>query len=358
MGHKFLSALTIATLSLAGCDTGGTEGKTDSSASGGSGGTTTGGTGGGFGGSGGGSGGSGGTGGGTGGSGGTAGTGGRGGTGGGTGGSGGTGGGGTGGGMAGTGGGGGTGGRSDAAADSGGGGQTGDAGRSDAGAAMPPTGDGGPPVNAEVDTICTPMVRFVNQAGNSAGITRFMTHVPDPTATMQMLSRSICRWIYRKPEDVKRHTTVTLTIDTHNGVANASPSGGSINFSANYIAGIGGNAAAISFEIHGVLAHEGTHVWQYVNGGGGALVEAMADYSRFRTGYDRISRRGRGGSWRDPYTTGGFFIVWVEDKYDKDWGYKVNMGMKSSSFNYANFIMQTFGKSADTLWAEYQAEIR
>jgi hypothetical protein len=83
----------------------------------------------------------------------------------------------------------------------------------------------------------------------------------------------------------------------------------------------------------------------------------MADYVRFRSGFDKISRRRPGGNWSDPYTVGGFFIAWVEDKYDKDWGYKINMGMKTAGFSYPNFIMQTFGKTADALWAEYQADI-
>jgi hypothetical protein len=218
---------------------------------------------------------------------------------------------------------------------------------------IPP--DGGPPSNPAVDTLCTPMVAFDNMFPTTTGGMRFNTHVPDVTATMQAHSRAICRWIFRTPEDVKRVSMVTVIIDNHAGVANAG--GGTIRFSANYIGGIGGNDAAVAFEINGVLVHEATHLWQY-NNGGGALVEAMADYARFRVGYDRLSRRRTGGNWSDPYTTGGFFIAWVEDKYDKDWGYKVNMGMKTSGFNYANFIQATFGKSADDLWAEYQADIQ
>lgn len=218
-----------------------------------------------------------------------------------------------------------------------------------------PAGDGGPPVNAEVEMLCSPMVTLDNQFPNTTGGMRFTKFVPDIQATMQELSRRVCRYIFRNPADVRRNAKIAIVIDAHDGVANAG--GGTIHFSSTYIGKIGGGDAAISFEIHGVLGHEVTHLWQY-NNGGGALVEAMADYSRFRVGYDKISRRGTGGNWSDPYTVGGFFIVWVEDKYDKDWGYKVNMGMKQQGFNYANFIQQTFGKSANQLWAEYQADIK
>jgi hypothetical protein len=224
---------------------------------------------------------------------------------------------------------------------------------SDAGA----TTDAGsyPPENADVDKLCTPTVTFTNMFPTTAGGTRFTTAIPDPVETMQQTSRTVCRYIYRRPEEVKKVPNLALVIDEHGGVAQTA--GARIQFDATYIGGIGGNADAISFEIHGVLAHEDTHVWQNANGGGGALVEAMADYVRYRSGYDKISRRHPGGNWSDPYTTGGFFIVWVEDKYDKDWGYKINMGMRTSGFDYATFIQQTFGKTADALWAEYQADI-
>jgi len=230
---------------------------------------------------------------------------------------------------------------------------------SDAGAGLDagsfPSVDGGPPSNSAVDDLCTPKVVFTNMFPASTGGMRFDKAVPDVTATMQAHSRTICRWIFRKPEDVNRNAQVTLVIDNHDGVAETG--GARIAFSANYIGGIGGNDAAIAFEINGVLVHEATHIWQYDNGGG-ALVEAMADYVRYRSGFDKLSRRHTGGNWSDPYTTGGFFIAWVEDKYDQDWGYKINMGMKTPSFSYPKLIQDTFGKSADALWAEYQADIK
>ena len=228
-------------------------------------------------------------------------------------------------------------------------------GRRDSMPVRSPRVDGGPPANAAVDALCTPKVVYTNQVPTSAGGMRFDKYITDVTATMQAHSRTICRYIFRKPEDVNKNAQVTVLIDNLNGVAQTG--GARIEFSAPYIAGIGGNDAAISFEIDGVLVHEATHIWQYDNGGG-ALVEAMADYVRYRSGFDKLSRRRTGGNWSDPYTVGGFFIAWVEDKYDKDWGYKVNMGMKTQGFSYPKLIQDTFGKSADALWAEYQAEIR
>jgi hypothetical protein len=148
----------------------------------------------------------------------------------------------------------------------------------------------------------------------------------------------------------------SLTIAAESGVAYTA--GDAITFSSNYIADFskGKTQAAIDFEMNGVLAHERTHIWQY-NHGGGWLVEAMADYVRYRVGFDKISRRGRGGNWDSPYTTGGFFIVWIEDNYDPDFGYKVNMGMKNTNFVYKALVKQVTGKDIDALWAEYQSKI-
>jgi hypothetical protein len=230
------------------------------------------------------------------------------------------------------------------------GGAAGSAGAATGGA----DGAGYPPPNPAVDQACTPAVTFTNMFPATTGGMRFSTAIPDVVATMQQISRTVCRFIYRKPEEVKKVTSLSLVIDEHGGVAQTA--GNKIQFDANYIGGIGGSADAISFEIHGVLAHEDTHVWQNA-GAGGTIVEAMADYVRYRSGYDKLSRRRPGGNWTDPYTTGGFFIVWVEDKYDKDWGYKINVAMKDRTFDYGAFIQKTFGKTADALWAEYQADI-
>jgi hypothetical protein len=219
-------------------------------------------------------------------------------------------------------------------------------------------GDGGArPSNPELDKRCTVPVTFRNTAATTMGGMIFDREVPDPVATMQAHARAICNILYRSVDEVKNVTRQSLTIDSHDGVAYAA--GGDITFSSNHISNFanGKTAAATNFEINGVLVHEGTHVWQYTNGGGW-LVEAMADYVRYKAGFDKLSRRSRGGNWDHPYTTGGFFIVWIEEKYDPDFGYKVNMGMKNRGFVYADLVKQITGKDVDAAWAEYQAAIR
>jgi hypothetical protein len=219
-------------------------------------------------------------------------------------------------------------------------------------------GDGAArPSNPEIDQRCTVPVTFRNTVATSQGGMIFDREIPEAVATMQTIARTVCNILYRNVSEIKNVNNQGLTIDSHDGVAYAS--GGNITFSAAYIGNFsnGKSRADINFELNGVLTHESAHVWQYTNGGGW-LVEAMADYVRYRGGFDKISRRQRGGNWNSPYTTGGFFIVWIEDKYDKDFGYKVNMGMKTQNFNYATFVQQITGKPIDMVWQEYQNDIR
>jgi hypothetical protein len=42
----------------------------------------------------------------------------------------------------------------------------------------------------------------------------------------------------------------------------------------------------------------------------------------------------------------------------RDFGYKVNMGMKNAGLGYPTLVQQVSGKKADALWAEYQTAIR
>ncbi len=219
-----------------------------------------------------------------------------------------------------------------------------------------PPGDGGVGANPALDQKCTVPVTFRNEAMGSAGGDAITKEFPDAVAMMQAHARKVCNILYRSPDEVKPVTRQTLVIDMHDGVAYAS--GGEIHFSAVYIGNYvrGKQPPAITMELNGVLVHESTHVWQYTNGGGW-LVEAMADYVRYKAGFDRIQRRQKGGNWDSPYTTGGFFIHWIEEKYDKDFGYKVNMGMKNRTFSYPALVQQVTGKPVDMVWDEYQADI-
>lgn len=236
----------------------------------------------------------------------------------------------------------------------------GDSARADGATAYPdarPPLEGGTPPAAGLDQRCTVPVTFRDRGMGAAGAGIFNRTIADPAAAMQAHARAICRILYRKVEEVKNVTQQGLTVEPNTTIAFAA--GSNITFSTDYIARFaqGKNQPAIDAELNGVLVHEGTHVWQY-NNGGGALVEAMADYVRFKAGFYTLARRRPGGNWNQPYTTGGFFIAWVEEKYDPDFGYKVNMGMKDRGFSFPAMVQQVTGKSVDAVWADYQAAIR
>ncbi len=192
----------------------------------------------------------------------------------------------------------------------------------------------------------------------SEGAKIFAASIPDAVSAMQAHARAICKILYRKVDEVKNVKQQRLTLEANDDIAFAV--GGNITFSTDYIADFarGKSKPAIDAELNGVLVHEGAHVWQNTNGGG-ALVEAMADYVRFKAGLLHAGAARRAAATGTiPYTTGGFFIAWVEDKYDPDYGYKLNLGMKDNGFSYPQFVQQVTGKSIDAVWADYQAAIK
>jgi len=117
----------------------------------------------------------------------------------------------------------------------------------------------------------------------------------------------------------------------------------------------------------GVLQHETVHLYQnYGNGGTG---EGMADLVRTRKGYYQRNRWTKGGSWKDPYTTSGFFYSWLTGPcafhsetlpaHDMNLPYKLNKALGNTQGEAAytavnDLLKQTFGRDADSLWTEYQ----
>ena len=213
---------------------------------------------------------------------------------------------------------------------------------------------------------CKPPIEFENQEPEGRGKI-FNTVVPDVVATMQDTACTVCSILYRDPSEIpanKHPSKIRLVLDFHGGVAQAG--GDQIQFDLNYINGFTNKPEAeAKTEMLGVLMHETVHLYQnYGNGGTG---EGMADYVRIRTGLYGPGRRGAGGSWKDAYTTSGFFYSWLAGpceyhmdgraEHNKDLGYLLNevLGMGGDHYDNVNSVLQQeFGKSADELWTEYQ----
>lgn len=219
------------------------------------------------------------------------------------------------------------------------------------------------------EVACKPPIEFVNGDPNGRGKV-FTNVIPDVTKTEQDIACIACSILYRTPDEIpanKRPKKIRLVLDEHGGVAQAG--GEQIQFDLNYINGYAGRTeAVIRQEMMGVLQHETVHLYQnYGNGGTG---EGEADLVRTRMGYYPRSRWTKGGSWKDAYTTSGFFYSWLTgpcsfhsetySAHDLNFPYKLNKALGNTSGDAAytavnNLLMQTFGKNADALWSEYQS---
>lgn len=243
------------------------------------------------------------------------------------------------------------------------------------------TGSGGSPGTGGTDsqgpvscqpafeTACKPDINFDNQHANGGGAL-FNQLFPDIVSEMKDVACTVCSILYRSPDEIpqnRRHETINLTIDAHDGVAYAS--GNSITISVNHLQNYT-NPDSAAVEFRGVLVHETAHLYQnYGNGGTG---EGMADCVRLRVGLYPQGRCNPGGSWRDAYTTSGCFYSWLtgpssyhaiaHPNSDPDLPYKINAALAGTSGEGAytaasNLLETSFGQNVDTLWTQYQSDL-
>ncbi|MET0384675.1 MAG: basic secretory protein-like protein [Polyangiales bacterium] len=218
------------------------------------------------------------------------------------------------------------------------------------------------------ESACKPTIELVNDDPNGRGKV-FTDAVPDVETTLKDIACVVCSMLYRDPSEIpanKRPRTIKLILDTHGGVAQAG--GGQIQFDLDYINSYADRSAAdIKQEMLGVLQHETVHLYQhYGNNGTG---EGLADLVRTRKGYYPRSRWRAGGSWKDAYTTSGFFYSWLTGPcdfhaealpaHDLELPYKLNKALadKQGDAAYAaveDLLEETFDRDVDSLWQEYQ----
>ncbi|SMC22364.1 Cysteine-rich secretory protein family protein [Andreprevotia lacus DSM 23236] len=173
-------------------------------------------------------------------------------------------------------------------------------------------------------------------------------------AVIQQLARNDCAILYKTPSEVPAQPgTIFLTIKAMDGVAYTA--GSQITLSSTYV-----HDKSLQ-EMLGVLAHEITHIYQqndsdaqHVDGFGG-IIEGVADYVRYKTGYKTLANRHAGGSWKDGYDTTAFFIDWLNQNY-ADFAYKLNQSLSSTDRQQwtTDFFVRQTGQSVDALWAQYQ----
>ena len=222
------------------------------------------------------------------------------------------------------------------------------------------------------ETACKPKIVFINDDPNGRGKV-FTNVVPDVDTTMKDIACTACSMLYRDPSEMpknERPTTITLHLQAYGGVAQTGNA--TIQFDLDYINGYANKSAAIAKqEMLGVLQHETVHIYQnYGNNGTGEGDESGS--VRTRTGYYQRSRWVKGGSWKDPYTTSGFFYSWLTGpcafhsenypQHDLNLPYKLNtvlagFAAKTRQLPRGGQPAHAAGvrrKNADTLWTQYQ----
>jgi Peptidase of plants and bacteria len=88
----------------------------------------------------------------------------------------------------------------------------------------------------------------------------------------------------------------------------------------------------------------------------GGLIEGIADYVRLRAGFAPPHwKPGRGQRWDEGYEVTGYFLNWIENKYE---GFVrgINAILKDANWDEGMFNLIT-GKSVDELWKEYRKEL-
>jgi hypothetical protein len=187
----------------------------------------------------------------------------------------------------------------------------------------------------------------------------------DPEGFMQEIGRNVCALLYRKVEEVRDATHLTLHISHAPGeVAWKAGNGADIEvmISTDHLSNVAGEGRDVAYEVKGILYHEMTHMYQHddSDGQGGdldiGLIEGIADYVRFSAGYPPDGAQpDPNGNWNDGYRTTAFFLLWLAEAYP-DSVYRLNLSMDErdgKTWTKEAFVELT-GKSVEDLWQEYR----
>lgn len=217
--------------------------------------------------------------------------------------------------------------------------------------------------NAALDAKCTPAFTLdLSDKGPNGQL--FMDAVKnDAEGFVQDIGRTVCRILYRKPEEVRDANHITLHIADVDGVAAKWGDVGDIDveISTGYLATVGKDR--IADEVRGILLHEMTHMYQnddkpeatssYLPN----MYEGIGDFVRIRAGHPPkgAAPNDKGGKWYDKtYTSQAHFWLYLDTKMP-DFVYKLNLTMKHDDKPWSEASIQEIaGKSADALWTEYQ----
>ncbi|UII23845.1 basic secretory protein-like protein [Fulvivirga ligni] len=220
-----------------------------------------------------------------------------------------------------------------------------------------------------------PTVVFDNQAAGTTGSNIVNTAMPNMDQVLREMTLIICQKIYEDNLDARvNFTKLNLILSDFDGVAykSGSPPEISITVSSRYMESYynshNQDYGAVEAELRGILAHEGTHgyQWEPKNAGGYTpgtdfygFIEGLADYVRINTyGFSPQRYPSPGGSWTDGYTRSGFFLDWIADNKDPDFAIKFNQSARDySNWSWNTACQNILGEGVQSLWNQYQASL-
>lgn len=178
----------------------------------------------------------------------------------------------------------------------------------------------------------------------------------DPNIAPDLQSKLTQTFFAVYPKLVKEYNTkakkeVLFVVDTaYKAVAEAS--GGRILFSAGYM-------KAHPTDVD-VVTHEGMHVVQEYGYGSGPvwLTEGVADYVRYKFGYDNVGSKwllpefSDKHSYKNSYRITGRFFVWLEENKKPGLIKAIDSQLRSKTYSEQSWKELT-GQTLDELWADY-----
>jgi hypothetical protein len=193
---------------------------------------------------------------------------------------------------------------------------------------------------------------------------------------MKEQTLAICKQLYADNLDHRNNfTRLNLQLeDDPGGVAwkAGDPPEITIGISAQYIATFyhdnNNDPALVLKEVRGILAHEGTHGYQWAPKNCGAydgsstfwaFIEGEADAVRAElTNWTPARHPTRGGSWMDGYNGTGFFLAWCKDNKKPTFLVELDHAARDlPTFTWDAAFQQILGISVQQAWNEYQATL-
>lgn len=217
-------------------------------------------------------------------------------------------------------------------------------------------------------------IDFLDKAPDSEGSRIYHSIIPDPDSYIRSVARTVLSTLYSSPADsIPPMHRLRYTLEDIDGVSAKGGGGGNVSifYSTRHIqrSFAGNDTAKVLFETRGVLLHELTHAFQLEPQGIGdygsnktfwAFIEGMSDAVRVaNSGFHDLTDRPRGGSYKDGYRYTGYFLVWLRDRYDRDFLRKFNhTALELNPWSWNGAIKKVLGEKydIDELWREYVAE--